>query len=215
MPSVYKQFDKNGNHISWRATVRITGHPSINKSFKKKAEAQIWAQSTENEIKTGTYTYERENQLKRTMKDLIDRYIEEGVKGRHKSEKTTIRLLNYFKRTMGAYALRYVTTDLIIMERSKLLKQKTSYGTLKNPNTVNRYIATLSGAFRYACKYLRWLDVNPCLNILALKIDPKERRILNPEEEIRLISACKESESLYLSFSERSLCLPRRCQTPF
>jgi integrase len=69
---------------------------------------------------------------------------------------------------------------------------------LEGMATVNRYFATLGGAFRYACKNLRWIEENPCTNLLKLKSKPKERRTLVENEEIRLLQACKESQSLYL-----------------
>lgn len=51
---------------------------------------------------------------------------------------------------------------------------------------------------RYGCRNLLWIDENPCENLLKLKENPKKRRILTPEEEIRLLEACKSSKNPYL-----------------
>ena len=198
MPTICKQKDKNGNINGWRGIVRIKGHPIMGKTFKKKSEAQTWAVNTESEIRNGTYKYGQEKASKVTFNELADRYIEESVKGRHKSESTTIRILDYFKKHLGSYSLKYITTDLLLLERKKLCKSKKANGKQKNPNTVNRHFGTLSGAFRYGCKNLRWLDQNPCLNMINLKIHPKERRSLSVQEECDLIKVCKESDSTYL-----------------
>jgi len=83
-------------------------------------------------------------------------------------------------------------------ERKKLLETSTYRGAPRNPATVNRYFSSLSGALRYALRNLRWIDENPCLNLLKLKETPKERRVLTGDEEMRLLQACKESHSPYL-----------------
>lgn len=74
----------------------------------------------------------------------------------------------------------------------------TGKNTKLNPATVNRYFSTLSGAFRFACKNLRWIDENPCANLLKLKSKPKTRRMLAEGEDIRLLEACRQSQSPYL-----------------
>ncbi len=99
---------------------------------------------------------------------------------------------------MGSYALIYITPELLLQERKRLLELPTNRNTLRNPATINRYFATLGGAFRYACKNLRWIDENLCANLLKLKAKPKTRRVLTEDEEVRLLQACKESLSPHL-----------------
>lgn len=132
------------------------------------------------------------------MADLIDLYIQDAVIGHHKAAKDTIYQLNYFREKLGDYGLIYITPELLLKERKKLLETRTNRNTLRNPATVNRYFATLGGAFRYACKNLRWMSENPCGNLLKLKSKPKERRVLVEDEEGRLLEACRESQSHYL-----------------
>ena len=45
---------------------------------------------------------------------------------------------------------------------------------------------------------MRWIDENPCLNLLKLKTNPKTRRTLNQDEELRLLASCRRSKSPYL-----------------
>lgn len=198
MAAIFKRYREDGSFQAWRASIRIKGHPVINKSFKKKNDADRWAQEVEGQIRMGIYNYGREKNRHKTLSELIDKYIEEVVRGRHKSASETIRQLEYFRKRIGSYSLIYITTELLMVEQAKLLKEKTIRGLPRNPNTVNRYMAILGGAFTYACKNLRWIDDHPCRNLLKLKITPKERRILSEEEEHRLLAACKESSSPYL-----------------
>ena len=78
------------------------------------------------------------------------------------------------------------------------MESPTYRGTSRNTSTVNRYMSSLSGALRYASRNLRWIDDNPCANLLKLKEKPKERRILSENEVIRLLEACKKSRNCYL-----------------
>lgn len=129
---------------------------------------------------------------------MIDLYVPNAVLGHHKAAKDTVFQLNYFREQLGSYALIYITPELLLQERKRLMELPTNRDALRNPATVNRYFATLGGAFRYACKNLRWIDENPCANLLKLKAKPKMRRVLSEDEEVRLLQACKESFSPYL-----------------
>ena len=86
----------------------------------------------------------------------------------------------------------------MLKSEKNCIETPTNKNTIRNPATVNRYFATLGGAFRYACKNLRWIDENPCRNLLKLKCKPKERRVLIEDEEVRLLEACRKSLSPYL-----------------
>jgi len=195
MASIYQRTNKDGSKV-WRAVIRIKGHPAVCQHDERKQVVEDWARRTELEIKEGRY---KQNKGKEnTLKDLIDIYIQDGVIGHHKAASDTIRQLNHFRETIGDYALIYITPELLLSERKKLSETRSNRKNLLNPATVNRYFATLGGAFRYACKNLRWIEENPCTNLLKLKSKPKERRTLVENEEIRLLQACKESQSPYL-----------------
>lgn len=192
MASIYKR--KDGK--SWRAVIRIKNHPTVCDHFDRKEEAEDWARDTERKIKLGQYSPNKAKE--KTVADLIDLYIKDVVTDHHKASKDSIRQLNYFRDTLGKYALAYITPELLLKERRKLLEIPTRHNTNLNPATINRYFSTLSGAFRFACKNLRWIDENPCINLLKLKSKPKERRILDEDEDIRLLQACRQSQSPYL-----------------
>jgi integrase len=195
MASIYQRTNKDGSKV-WRAVIRIKGHPAVCQHDERKQVVEDWARRTELEIKEGRYKASkgREN----TLKDLIDIYVQDAVIGHHKAASDTIRQLNYFRETLGNYALVYINPELLIAERKKLSDRQGNRKAPLNPATVNRYFATLGGAFRYACKNLRWIEENPCTNLLKLKSKPKERRTLVENEEIHLLQSCKESHSPYL-----------------
>jgi integrase len=195
MASIYQRTNKDGSKV-WRMVVRMKRHPAICEHFDRKQEAEDKAKEIELKIKQGKYSPNKAKE--KTLAALIDLYIQDAEIGHHKAAKDTIQQLNYFRDRIGAYALVYITPDLLIEERKRLLELPTYRAILRNPATVNRYFATLSGAFRYACKNLRWIDENPCTNLLKLKAKSKQRRVLAEGEEIRLLQACRQSQSPYL-----------------
>lgn len=192
MASIYKRKDGKG----WRVVIRIKNHPTVCDHFDRKEEADDWARDTERKIKLGQYSPNKAKE--KTVADLIDLYIKDVVIDHHKAAKDSVRQLNYFRNTLGKYALAFITPELLLKERRKLSEIPTRYNTKLNPATINRYFSTLSGAFRFACKNLRWIDENPCINLLKLKSKSKERRVLTEGEDIRLIQACRQSQSPYL-----------------
>ena len=192
MASIYKRKDGKG----WRVVIRIKNHPTVCDHFERKEEAEDWASDTERKIKSGQYSPNRAKE--KTVADLIDLYIKDVVIDHYKSAKDSARQLNYFRTAFGKYALVYITPELLLKERRKLSDMPTRKNSKLNPATINRYFATLSGAFRFAYKNLRWIDENPCANLIKLKSKPKERRVLVEGEDIRLLQACLQSQSPYL-----------------
>lgn len=195
MASIYQRINKDGSKV-WRAVIRIKGHPSVSNHFNRKQEAEDWANETELQIKRGKYSLNKTKE--KTLANLIDAYIPDAVIGHHKAANDTIHQLKHFREKLGDYALIYLTPDLLLEERKRMSQTLSVRKTLLNPSTINRYFATLSGAIRYACKNLRWIDENPCANLLKLKSKPKVRRVLIENEELHLLEACRQSHSTYL-----------------
>ncbi|MCB1111187.1 MAG: hypothetical protein H7A37_00480 [Chlamydiales bacterium] len=162
MATITQRKNKNGTKV-WRAIIRLKGYPTVCDHFDRKQEAQDWANETEWQIKLGRYKFGKEDQ-KKTLSDLIDRYFSDGVLDHHKSPKDAKRHLEYFRSSLGSYALTYLTPELLLSERKKLQETPTYRGEKRNPATVNRYMSSLSGALCYACRNLRWIDENPCSN---------------------------------------------------
>lgn len=196
MASIQKRKNKNGTS-HWRAVVRIKGFPTVCNHFDRKQEADDWAQEVERQIKMGQFKFERVN-THRTFADLIDRYISDGALEHLRAQKDAIRHMNYWKERLSGYALVHLTPELLSKERQLLIETPMLNGKKRSSATVNRYTAALSSCLTYACRRLRWIDENPCFNLIKLKESKGRDRILSEDEASRLIISCKESRNPYL-----------------
>ncbi len=61
--------------ITYRVRVRLRGHPPETATFKRKTDAKEWITITEAAIKEGRY-FKTQESKRRTVGELIDRYIE-------------------------------------------------------------------------------------------------------------------------------------------
>lgn len=197
MASIYKRKDKEGKTVGWRAVVRIKGYPIVCKQWDRKQEAEDWAQDTERRIKMGQFNFDRAN-THRTFADLVQRYISDGALEHLRAKKDAIRHMNYWKERLSGYALVHLTPELLSKERHLLIETPTLKGKKRTSATVNRYIAALSSCLTFACRRLRWIDENPCFNLIKLKESKGRDRILSEDEASRLINSCRESRNPYL-----------------
>lgn len=195
MASIFKRKNKDGTSC-WRAVVRIKGYPTVCNHFDRKQEADDWAANIESQIKVGKFNFDQHKQ-QHTFTQLLERYISDGALQHIRSAKDVSHHLNYWKERMGNFALIHLTPELIGKERQLLADTPTNKNLKRCPATVNRYISSLSALFSYAIR-LRWIDENPCFNLIKLKENPGRDRILSEEEITRLLFFCRQSKSPYL-----------------
>lgn len=196
MASIQKRKNKNGTS-HWRAVVRLKGYPTVCNHFDRKQEADDWAAEIERQIKAAKFKFDQHNK-QHTYGDVVDRFTSSGALEHHKSSEDTIRHLKYWKERLGAYALVHLTPEKLGKERQLLIDTPTERGTKRTPATVNRYIASLSASLTYACRQLRWIDENPCFNLIKLKEAKGRDRVLTDAEISKLLASCRQSKSPYL-----------------
>lgn len=183
---------------SYRAKVRLKGYPTQSATFSRLTDAKKWVQDTESAIREGRH-FKTNAAKKHTLKELINRYVEEILSRKTKGVGDQTTQLNWWKEKIGSILLSDITTALIIEQRNKLLSEKSLRKDGKRSNsTVNRYCAALSHCFTIAVKEWEWLQENPMSKMKKLK-EPRGRvRFLSDEERERLLTACKESQSPFL-----------------
>ncbi|HAB98226.1 MAG TPA: hypothetical protein DCE71_00170, partial [Parachlamydiales bacterium] len=197
MASIYKRKNENGTTV-WRAVIRIKGYPSISNHFERKQEADDWAKEAERRIKNGQFNFSAHNKH-HTYVDLLDRMEGDGVFDLQRSFKNCRSQFDYWKQRLSAYALKHITPELIVQERKVFIDTPLPDGSQRTPATINRYTAVLSSTFNYAVKKLRWIVENPCRTLSRLKEGTGRDRILNDDEIVCLLAACKQSKSPLLN----------------
>lgn len=196
MASIEKRHTKDGK-IVYRVKVRLKGFPEQSASFERLTDAKRWVQQTESAIREGRH-FKTTEAKRRTLGEMIDRYLEDVLPHKPKNKKNRALHLNWWKAELGKYTLADVTPAAVAEHRDKLAKVTTNRGGLRSPSTVVRYMAALSHAFTMAVKEWGWLDDNPMRKVTKPK-EPRGRvRFLSDDERSRLLIACKESDSPYL-----------------
>lgn len=196
MATIEERTNKDGKS-SYRVKIRLKGFPTQQATFERKTDARRWAQQTEAAIREGRHFKTTESK-RRTLSEMVERYIKEVIPLKPKNSKNTILHLKWWQEELGQYSLADISPALIAEKRDKLSSGITARNKLRSPSTVVRYMAALSHAFTIAVKEWGWIDDSPMRRVTKPK-EPRGRvRFLSEDERHRLLEECKKSESQYL-----------------
>ncbi len=92
----------------WQARVRRKGHPEESRCFATRIDAERWARAIESEIDRGSYTSATESQ-RLTLRELIDRYVDEVLPSMKGTEADGIRLRALQRRPSCSFSLLALT----------------------------------------------------------------------------------------------------------
>jgi integrase len=182
---------------TFRVKVRIKGQRPQQASFARLTDAKRWAQSTEAAMREGRY-FKVQEARRKTLTDLIDRYIRDVLPQRPKNASNTSRHLLWWKSQLGYRLLADIQPTHIAEFRDQLLSTPTDRGGRRANATVQRYLAAISHAYNIAIKDWGWVDENPVAKISKPRAARGRERFLSDEERDRLLSACKASRSQFL-----------------
>lgn len=196
MATIQKRLTSKGEP-RYRVLVRVKGRPGQNATFRRMTDAKRWAEQTEADLRRGKYFPDRAAKG-RLFTELVDRYVSHGLGDVSERERAVRRRhLAWWSQELGEYALADIGPRRIAEARNKLAHQPVG-GRPIRPATQNRYLCSLSTAFRYAIRELEWLDANPVAK-LDKRREPRGRvRFLDADERRRLLEACQESRNPHL-----------------
>jgi integrase len=183
--------------VKWKGIVRITGYPTLCQTFDRKTDAQKWAEATESDLRRGRHV-DTTDMRRRTLGQLIDRYVEAVLPRKPKSAKKQQGQLRWWAEHYGKYTLAQLKPQLLAEARDKLLSEVTYRGKLRSPATVKRYLAVLSHAFTVSVKEWGWLESNPMQRVTKPSEGKGRIRFLERHESDALLDACKASSSPHL-----------------
>lgn len=196
MATIQKRKTRKG--ISYRVMIRQSdGFPPQYKTFPTLQEAKDWSKQEEARRRQGVYHPNKMSDRK-TLDDLIDRYLNIVLPTKLKSARDTRRHLSWWKEKLGKYGIQNITPDLIAKCRQELAKGKTPKGNIRSVSTINRYLATLSAILTYGVKECGWIQDNPCLLVTKFKEPPGRDRVASFDECSRLLYECEQSRNEHL-----------------
>jgi integrase len=189
---------KNSRGTTYRAKVRLKGHPAVTRSFPSKAAARAFAGEVEADMRNGRYA----PQSGRTLAAAIDEYELDRLP-ELSDQKTTRIHLKWWRKRLGEVRLRELSITLIndamaalAIEPSKAKKTGAAC-RLRTAATRNRYKTTLSAVLKWAQRR-GWIADNPARLVAARPENNKRARFLTTDERARLLAACKRSPSAAL-----------------
>ena len=171
----------------YQARVRIKGE-NLSKNFTNKRDAQSWVRKMEADIENGKSIGSSD-----TLSEVIDRYIAEKD-----PLKNQITMFKWYRNFMGHKKLRDLRKADFVKARDALKKEKNKRtGEPFAPATCNRYSMNMAGVLTVAVEEWFLLENNPA-RIKQLKENNARDRVLTPDEQDRLVTACEESEEVAL-----------------
>ncbi len=192
MAHIAKSTTKRGEP-RYRVFIRRRGMKTVTKQFRRKTDAKRWASRTEAAIDEGRFFPKTEAE-KRTVGELVERYIEEIVPERPDRDRPKVtNQLRWWTQNLGPLLLSDLKPALIAKQRDRLAKGKALCGRPVGPATVNRYLAVLSHACTLATKEWGWLQDNPVRRVRRLKEPSGRVRFLSEDERTHLLEACQAS----------------------
>ena len=99
MASIKARKHKDGK-IHFHVQIRMKGYPHQNASFLRKTDADRWIQQTEAAMREGRH-FKTTEAKKHSLAQLIDRYIEDVLPTKKKSESRQKAQLLWWKEQIG------------------------------------------------------------------------------------------------------------------
>jgi integrase len=172
--------------------VRVKYHGRVlSATHSDRASAERWAAQTGAHIRDDAH-FAGEANRRRTLADLIDRYVEHVLpeKGNSQSQRAH---LAWWRASIGPLPLASVTRAVIAQCRDKLLLPEK--GKVRAPATCVRYMAALSHVFTVAIGDWEWAEINPVRGVRKPREPLGRDRYLQEDEREALLAACSASKS--------------------
>ena len=133
MANIEKRTSQDGKTTSYRALVRLKGHPSQSATFERLTDARRWVQDTESAIREGRH-FKTAEAKRHTLAEAIDRYVAEVLLHRPLSAADRTQQLRWWKQEIGVKVLADVNSVLISDYRNRLATATLPNGKTRSPN---------------------------------------------------------------------------------
>ncbi len=188
MASIRKRIGAAGG-VTWQAQIRRRGDQFFGRTFKRKKDAEAWANKAEHRLARGATGAEL-NASRMTLDALIDEYLNSltAADGRIRRAKGQVNQLNWWRQRYGRVEIGKIKIALLEDALQRLEHEKGSNAT------VNRYRAVISHVLTFAARrgYIEQRPMFPP----QLREQPRGR-VLTAAEQPRLLLACERWPELH------------------
>lgn len=201
MATIHKREGKNTH--SYRVMIRVTGHPTLRRTFRRLSDAKSWAQETELRVRRGDYQSVAIQAKKRLLNEAIDRYVNEVLCQKAlNTQRTETTYIKFWKQELGMYALNFLSPEIINKkialllrggDKRKQLKEGRKLVGPRSRKTVKLYIGNLNIILKHTYRW-GWIGSNPIDRVTRITNADKARvRFLDDNERKALLKSCKRS----------------------
>lgn len=192
MASIYPRKNREGQLIGWQVAVRKRGYPVQTKTFDREADAKAWAAVIESEMIRGVYV-DRSKSERTTLKDVIERYIEEVAPTHKGGKEEALRLKKILRDDpkLVVHSLAALTTRHFEQYRDRRLKEV-------GPGSVKRELGMLHCVIETVRKSHGMVE-NPVSDVRRPIVRDARDTRLRPGEQEKLLDACRASKNPWLA----------------
>lgn len=198
---------ENKKGTSYQATIRVKGYNTLCKTFKKKSDAQIWAEPIEALMKEGKYI---ENNPELTAKidkvkieyisELISHFRENVAPIRYADANRYYCMFDWWTDKIGCIKVSNLTASDLNACKQILLTEKLENGQPRKANTINKYLMCFSAILTHARDELEIIEYNPMSKVKIVPKPDGRKRYLSIEELAKYLAACKEHSMMIYIF---------------
>ena len=182
--------------LQWEAQVRRKGYPPQSKTFNNRADADLWASTTESEMGRGVFI-DRSDAERNTVSEIINRFTTEFAPHHYKPRadgKEAYRFqCEHLKNELGKFSLAALDQKLVAQYRDKRL-------SVVGDSTVRKELFMLSKILKFAeieCAIVLPRG-NPVEKIRKPSESKSRDRRLTDKEWKKLEEECRKSRNTYL-----------------
>lgn len=170
----------------WQAKIRRKGHATQSRTFEKKADAEAWARSIENQIDRGIFEDRREAETT-TLRTALERY-EREVTCKKKAQRQEKNFIKHWleRREFSEKSLAGLKSSDFAAFRDSRLKVVSS-------QTVRHELKLIAHLYNIAAKEWGIAVGNPLRNIKMPSQGKSRERRLSRDEERYLLTAAENS----------------------
>lgn len=205
MVNYYKRENKNGT--CYQATIRIKGYKTLRKTFKKKSDAQIWAEPIEVLMKEGKYVEINplpDANIQKVnieyVSELINYFRDNVAPTRYAVARKYDCMFDWWIDKIGNIKVVNLTASDLAACKQILLTEKMKNGQPRKPNTINKYLMCISAVLTFARDELELIEYNPMSKVKTVPKPDGRKRYLSIEELAKYLAACKEHSLMIYVF---------------